>query len=142
MQEVYIHSTLTNGQNYIVYAKIDKTAMNQTVNHIAKDKDGKEIVLHVNGGANRASKALITVDGVVTETTKELVDLVRENSELFRIHENNGFIKVTDYHKKNVKDLEKKDASAQLTPEDFKKKGRGRPKTKSEAEATSGDDGE
>lgn len=144
MSEVYIQSTLTNDQEYIVYKKPNAAEVNQTINHIATQvgRDGKEheIILHVKGGANRANRAFITVDGAVTETNKELVEIVEKNCELFRIHKAQGFIKVTDYHQKKVGDLEKKDKSAQLTQDDFKKKGRKAPKTKKEAEATGGDD--
>jgi len=130
MSEVYIHSTLTCGQNYTVYAPADSRSTNQTINHVATDSHGKEIVLKVSGGANCTNKALIMVDGVVTEATKELVDLIRAKCPLFRFHEEHGFITVKDYHRTDVRDMEKKDASAQLTAADFKKRGRKAPKTR------------
>lgn len=129
MSEVYIHSTLTSPQDYVVYAPPNKSLANQTVNHVAKDNKGRDIVLHVEGGANCTNKALIMVDGVVTETTKELVELVRDNCSLFRFHEAHGFIRVKDFHRTDVRDMEKKDNSAQLTKEDFKKRGRKAPKS-------------
>jgi len=140
MSEVYIHSTLTCDTKYCVYMPADKLNVNQTINHVAKDAKGREIVLKVNGGANCTNKALIMVDGAVTEASKELVDLIREKSFQFRFHEQHGFITVKDYHRTDVRDMEKKDGSAQLTAADFKKRGRKAPRTRKDDMAGGDDD--
>lgn len=136
---VYIHCTGTNHHKYKIYAKSIK---GEPVSRIAKDANGKDLVFRVLGGANNANRALVTVNGVVTELEKDDVELLRKECELFRIHEANGFITVKDFHRLDTSDMEAKDKSAQLTSKDFKKKGLKAPKTAAEANASSPEDGE
>lgn len=136
---VYIHSTLTCPQKYTIYANSIK---GEPVSRIAKNAKGKDLVFRVEGGANNANRAFVTVNGVVTELEKDDVELLRKECEAFREHEKNGFITVKDFHRIDTSDMEAKDKSAQLTNEDFKKKGRKAPKTAAEANASSPEDGE
>lgn len=138
---VFIHSTLSNSQAYTIYRKLSETEkVSKPVSEIARDANGKPLVFRVEGGANVASRALVTVNGVVTELSKDDVELLRKECESFRNHEKRGFITVKDYHRIDPRDMEAKDGSAQLTKEDFKKRGRKAPKTAVEANSSSEDD--
>lgn len=136
---VFVHCTLSNSQKYVIYEPFKK---GDAVLKVAKDTHGNPLVLNIEGGAN-VSKNLITIEGVVTEVDKDLVERFRKECELFALHEKNGFITVKDVHRIDVRDMEKKDGSAQLTKSDYKKKGRKAPKTAMEANSeTGGDDDE
>ena len=78
--------------------------------------------VEILGGRGLADKHLITPEGVRTEVSD--ADLaVLESLPLFQLHKANGFIKVYPGKpeiEKVVKDMAVKDASAPLTPEDFK----------------------
>ena len=140
---VFIQCTLSNAQDYTIYKKLSESErVSKPVSEIARDANGKPLVFHVEGGANVASRALVTVNGVVTELSKDDVDLLRRECEAFRNHEKLGFITVKDYHRIDTRDMEAKDNSAQLTKEDFKKRGRKAPKTATEANSSSDEDEE
>lgn len=140
---VYIHCTLSNSQDYTIYRPLSESEkVSKAVSEIARDANGKPLVFHVEGGANVASRALVTVNGVVTELNKDDVELLRKECYVFRLHEKNGFISVKDFHRIDTRDMEAKDKSAQLTKEDFKKRGRKAPKTAFEANSSSDDDDE
>ena len=140
---VYIHCTLSNSQDYTIYKPITESEkLSKPVSEIARGANGKPLVFHVEGGANVASRALVTVNGVVTELNKDDVELLRKECEAFRNHERKGFITVKDFHRIDTRDMEAKDNSAQLTKEDYKKRGRKAPKTAVEANSSSDDDDE
>lgn len=133
---VFVHCTLSNSQTYCIYEPLEK---GDAVLKIAKDSNGRPLKLHIEGGAN-VSKNLITMEGVVTEVDKDLIELFRARCELFAKHEKNGFITVKDIHRVDVRDMEKKDKSAQLTKADYKKRGKKAPKTADEANSASSED--
>lgn len=140
---VYIHCTLSNSHDYTIYRTLSESEkVSKPVSEIARGANGKPLVFHIEGGANVASKALVTVNGVVTEINKDDVELLRKECPLFRRHEKNGYITVKDFHRIDTRDMEAKDNSAQLTKEDFKKRGRKAPKTAIEANSSSDDDDE
>ena len=71
-------------------------------------------------------KTLEAVNGVVTEITDEDYDWLKDNP-TFKQMEKDGFMVVMDKEKEAKKEAEKgdkKDASAQLTPEDFEAAGK------------------
>lgn len=117
---VYVTSKMAAGVTYAFYA--------QGANKINIVTD--EIT--INGGADVINKrSLETPSGVVTEITDEQYDKLKSHS-LFRQHLEDGYITVLGTEreaKKADKDL-KEDASKQLTPEDYSKKGKKKPKTK------------
>lgn len=85
----------------------------------------------INGGADVINKkTLETPSGVVTELTDEQLEKLKSHP-LFKTHLANGFITILSTEKeakKADKDLNK-DASKQLTPEDYEVKGKKKPKT-------------
>lgn len=140
---VFIHCTLSNSQDYTIYKPLTESEkVSKPVSEIARGANGKPLVFHVEGGANVASKAIVTVNGVVTELSKDDVELLRRECEAFRNHEKFGFITVKDFHRIDTRDMEAKDKSAQLTKEDYKKRGRKAPKTAEEANASGDEDDE
>lgn len=140
---VFIHCTLSNSQDYTIYKPLTESEkVSKPVSEIARGANGKPLVFHIEGGANVASKAIVTVNGVVTELSKDDVELLRRECEAFRNHEKFGFITVKDFHRIDTRDMEAKDKSAQLTKEDYKKRGRKAPKTAEEANASGDEDDE
>ena len=115
----HITSTMTAAVQYNCY--VDTPSGQKTV---------KESIT-IQGGANVASKHFITPDGVVTQVTDEQIKLL-EQDKTFKIHLDNGFVKIHKTAKKNVKDMEKKDKSTPITPSDYTKKGKKAPKTTKE----------
>ena len=113
----YITSTMSTGVKYAVYG--------QSAGGLPIVK--KEI--EIKGGANVADKALYTPNGVVTKVSDDELDLLKANP-VFQLHVKAGYLKISKLSGENTKNLEVKDTSAQLTPEDFKKKGKKAPKTK------------
>jgi hypothetical protein len=106
---MFVYSTLTNSLTIADYIKRDGGVPTK-----------KRQVL-INGGANLASKHLITPQGVVTELSNDDYDFVKENKMFQRMVER-GFIKV-DAKKMDVEkvvaDMESRDESAPLVPQDF-----------------------
>lgn len=110
MAKNYIYSTLTSGMTYVTYAQggADLPIVEHRVN--------------IAGGANVANKHLLTPRGVVTEVSDEDMGHL-ENNKLFQLHKRNGFILVdsvsVDPEIKVAADMEQKDDSAPITPEDY-----------------------
>lgn len=81
----------------------------------------------VKGGANVADKrTILTPKGVSTEVTEEELELLKKHP-LFKEHLQKGFVTVVDTKyreeaEKAARSLEKKDASAPKTPDDYKQK--------------------
>lgn len=88
----------------------------------AADMPRQVAAIEIAGGRGLANKHLITPDGISTEVSDaDLATL--ESIPLFQLHKANGFIKVSSTKaevKHVVKDMAKKDASAPMTPADFK----------------------
>jgi len=110
MAKNYIYSTLTTGMTYTSYKQG------------GADLPVVEHRVHVAGGANVADKHLLTPRGVVTEVSDEDLEHLERN-QLFQRHKANGFILVdtikVDPEIKVAADMEQKDDSAPLTPEDY-----------------------
>lgn len=104
----FVYSTLTSDQIYVNYHK--------NVNGVAQPKES----VHINGGANVMTKALLTPRGAVTEINDEELAALRSN-EVFKLHEQNGFITVSE-QKHDVEavatDLQGRDQSAPLVEQD------------------------
>lgn len=91
-----------------------------------RDEGGKHPVSYhavmIPGGANIASKHLITPKGVASHVTESDLELL-ETHPNFQIMKTNGFIKIdkkkSEDLDKAVKDLAPKDRSAPKTPEDY-----------------------
>lgn len=117
----YVASTLSADVNYCAYGRTP-TGNNEV----------RRSVL-IKGQANVADKHFITKDGVTTKVSNEELAFLRENP-VFKMHEARGFVKIcaTESRAENTKDLEKKDASAPLTPKDYEVQGKKAPKTKAE----------
>lgn len=110
----YILSTMSTGVDYSLYEKTPSglTVVKKTVS--------------INGGANVMDKHFITPLGVVTKVSDEDLELLEANP-VFKQHKADGFIKIQKNDKVETSQMEKKDASAQPTAEDFKKKGKKAP---------------
>ncbi len=113
----YILSKLSNSQNYTNYAKglNNLNIASQTVT--------------IKGGADVTDKNLVTPQGVITQVTSEQLELLKNNRD-FQRHLENGYIKYFGTNPNIEKHVDKmeKDKSAQLTPDDYKKKGKKAPK--------------
>lgn len=108
MAKIYIYSTLTADQLYTSY----KASVNGVPQATSK--------ILVKGGANLMTKALVTPQGVVTEITPEELAELRTN-EVFKLHEKNGFIKVSEAKtdvEKVVPDMVGRDQSAPIVEQD------------------------
>lgn len=119
---MYICSKLSCDNEYIVW---EKTAGG--VNRAAKN-------ILIKGGANVMNrKTMETPNGVVTEISKADYNLLK-NVAAFKDHVAGGYITVHETKpgaekKADKKDEDKKDGGAQLTPEDYEKRGIKPPKT-------------
>lgn len=109
----YVYSTMTTDVRYVQYSKS------------ANDIPVVESFVDIAGGANVPDKHLVTPRGVVTKITSEQLALL-EGNPLFKRHQENGFI-IVDTVKVDpevkASDMEQRDDSAPLTPEDFPKSG-------------------
>lgn len=88
--------------------------------------DGEAV--RIEGGANVASKNLVTPKGVVTTITEEQLGYLMANRHFLQ-HVENGFIAVDDGAQKDAdqvaaEQLKEKDSSAPLTEKDFAKDGK------------------
>lgn len=105
----YVYSTLTAGQNYTAYTKG------------GGDLPVVQKVVTINGGTNLPDKNLITPRGVVTEVSTEDLEFLLDQPAFIQ-HVENGFI-TFDTAKKDVEvavsDLQGRDGSAPLVPEDI-----------------------
>ncbi|MGJ0509054.1 MAG: hypothetical protein ACR652_18425 [Methylocystis sp.] len=109
MKSVYVYSTLSADQLYTTYVKG------------GNDIPRPERTVLIKGGANVATKHLLTPRGVVTQVTAEELALLRDNK-LFQLHEKNGYVKVDTSKQeveKAVTDMEPRDESSPLVPGDF-----------------------
>ncbi len=77
--------------------------------------------VHIKGGSNVIDKRLFTPLGVVTEIDESQLAVLEQNED-FKLHKNNGFITI---EKRKVDaevaaaNMELKDRSAQITPNDY-----------------------
>lgn len=120
----YITSTMSASVSYAIYKK--------TMGGLPVVE--KEIT--IEGGANVMSKKLLaTPNGVVTKVTDEELALLEQHP-VFKIHASKGFVRVSKNNPQedaitvNVKDMERKDASAPRVDSDYTKKGKKAPKVK------------
>lgn len=133
---VYVHSTLTCDQDFAIYVPRNKddATNDQRVNQVMR-------IIHIDGKANVASRGLETLEGKVTEITREELNLLRSQVPAFVRMEKRGFFTVKDYHRLKTSDMEPKDKSAPLTPEDYGKGNRKRgPKPKTDTSTVVGGD--
>lgn len=75
----------------------------------------------IKGGAGVMNDRLVTPTGVATEVTKEDLAFLLDHP-LFQRHAENGFVTYDEFQKdidKAIADLNKRDESAPLTPEDI-----------------------
>jgi rRNA maturation endonuclease Nob1 len=111
MAKICIYSTMSSDNKYAQHEKLP--------NGLHKKNES----MFVNGKANVSNaKTLITPKGALTIVESELFEKVKDNSMLKR-HIERGFIKIEKSKKEVddvVKDMTKKDNSAQKTEEDFK----------------------
>lgn len=108
MSKIYIYSTLTSDQIYTNY-KASPNGVPQATSKI-----------FVKGGANLMTKHMVTPRGVVTEVTAEELAELR-NNEVFKLHQANGFIQVSEAKtdvEKAVSDMVGRDQSAPLVEQD------------------------
>lgn len=108
-KKIYLYSTLSNDQSYTSYQHVDGGAP-QPVNSIL-----------VHGKANISTKQFVTPLGVVTEVTAEQLAELRTN-DVFKLHENGGFITVSEAKEdaeKVATDMTGRDQSAPLVELDF-----------------------
>lgn len=109
MSNVHVYSTLSAPVRYTVYQKS------------GNDIPRAERSVLIKGGANVADKNFITPRGVVTTISVEELALL-EQDKLFQLHVKNGYLVVdkslVDVDKV-VADMEGRDESAPLVPEDF-----------------------
>lgn len=117
----FIYSTLSCDQRYVKWSDAP-----------AGGTPREERSILISGGANVANKNIITPQGVVTEVSEADLALLNENT-LFQTHVKNGHITVQQKEvqvEKAVADMEKRDESAPLTPQDYEVSGQKAPTTK------------
>ncbi len=106
MANVYIYSTMSSDNDYIIYE-----------NGFATSK------VTIAGKANVANKlTLLVKEGAVTCIAQDKYELIKENYH-FKKHLDGGFLTVENKNieaSKIAKTMSKKDKSAQKTKEDFK----------------------
>lgn len=105
----YVLSTLTAGCEYTCW----KTLPNGELRSVGS--------VTIQGGANVPNKHFVTLEGVLTEVTREELEMLKENVS-FQEHLERGFVKIQVSKSENTKGLEDKDASAPLVPDDYKKR--------------------
>ena len=119
----YVISSLSRDNTFAVYEK----------------KSGNVLVIKksilIKGGAHVADKkTLLTPNGVPTEVSKEDLEILKENYAFKKFLER-GFMKIMESGSKfkaqdESEKMTEKDASAQITKEDYEKKGKKAPRTK------------
>ena len=105
----YIYSTLTAPNLYTNYVKSNS------------DLPIVESKVLINGGANVASKNLITPYGVVTSVTDEQLEALQQNDD-FKLHVENGFIKISTAKEDAdvvAADMNSRDDAAPIVPQDY-----------------------
>lgn len=107
----FVYSTLTNDQCYITWRKAEFSAHAEPEHKVL-----------IRGGANRATKSLVTPHGTVTEISDKDFGHLKTN-EVFQRHEKGGFIKVmanrVDPEVAAADDMDLADDSAPATPQTF-----------------------
>lgn len=114
----FIYSTLANDTTYANYAKGGADLPSTT----------KKI--KIKGGVGVPDKKENTVQGVVTEVSDEEHEHLQKNA-VFQRHLKNGFVFVSDKARdpeKVAADMESRDPSAPIVPEDFDKTDTVKPK--------------
>ncbi len=109
---VFIYSTLTGSHKYPIYRK--QREGGDTLPTM-------ESYVLIHGGANLATKHLVTPKGVVTKITDEEYERLKSNLAFGR-HLKRGYLTVEDYDytvDEVVADMTPKDGSAPLTPDDY-----------------------
>ena len=107
-EKIYVYSTLSAPVKYQNYVES------------ASDMPNLGDYVLIKGGANVAGE-LMTPLGVVTIITPEQLAILEQNK-TFQLHKENGFIKVRGSHEeveKIVADMQGRDDSAPLVPQDF-----------------------
>lgn len=87
--------------------------------------------IEVKGGTGVMNKNLITPEGVVTSLSDEDIELLKVNP-LFKLHQENGYVRIHKTEKAKLTDMQEKDNSAQKTASDYTKKGKKAPKVSKE----------
>lgn len=109
----FVYSTLAAPQAYTSYVK-----------NSDKELSIVEKTVLIKGGARvMEAKNIMTPRGVVTEVSDEELKCLMENP-VFKMHMENGFITVEEKEKKVekvTKDMNQKDKSRPVTPDDFEK---------------------
>ena len=116
----YVVSRLANSQVYTQYVK--------GVNNSNMPVKSVEI----KGGADVTNKNLVIPEGVVTQVSADELEILKANKE-FQKHLERGYVKYFNIapNVEKVSDKLEKDKSRQLTPDDYTKKGKKKPKTES-----------
>lgn len=107
--KLYVYSTLSSDMNY--------------TNHAQGGADLPQALppVFVKGGAGVANDRLITPRGVATEITEEQAEYLRANV-LFQLHEQNGFVQISDAKVDAdvaAADMQGRDQSAPIVPQDL-----------------------
>lgn len=111
----YVYSTLTADQVYNSWTGdgSEKGAALPTIEHSVLIKGGSNVV---------DRKTLVTPTGaIVTKITQKDLDALNENA-VFKLHQANGFIVVKEHAEDGeaaASDMDTRDQSAPLVPEDF-----------------------
>lgn len=108
----YVYSTMSAGVTYQTFAP-----------NVGEGIAVVEKSITINGGANVVDKKhVITPKGVVTEVSDADLEIL-ESIWLFKKHKENGFIQVEKKSvsvEKIVADMEERDKSSPVRPEDYK----------------------
>lgn len=115
----YVYSTATASGSYCHYEKVPSNPDNRGAP--GHNKLLKKVT--INGGANVATKHLVTPRGAVTEVSDEDLEFLMQHA-AFKRHMEAGFLSVdkkkVDPDKKAL-DMTPEDDSAPVTPKDFEK---------------------
>lgn len=113
----YVFSTLSSPVAYTLYNESERGA------HTVKSK------IIIKGGAGVANKNLITPLGVATEVTEEELEVLKTHP-VFKLHLENGYVKIKEKQADAevvAADMNSRDESAPLTPNDFKDEDQAKP---------------
>lgn len=109
---VFVYSTLTGSHKYPIYRK--RREGGDTLPQM-------ESYVLIHGGANLATKHLVTPKGVVTKITDDEYERLKA-SPAFDRHLKRGYLTIEDYDytvDEIAADMTPKDGSAPLTPDDY-----------------------
>lgn len=110
----YIFSTLTASQKYPIWIRTP-----------GRDMPTMQSYVRIQGGANLPSKVFVTPLGVMTVISDDEFERVTQCPG-FQQHVDNGFLIVEDHPYELdsvIEDMEAKDSSAPMVPEDFEAEG-------------------